>query len=172
MCVFRSHPAVNGRFWSSPKSSAMKSRRFPRLSRDSRFEVRKRLIFHQLPGYISWMGLGTRQARILARKDSDFRNSCFLKIMDSVFRSNLFSKFGTFWRFRGTSHKPYQSIIIIIIIIIIIMVVVIVVSIITTILPIIIIIIYAIIKNVHFALIPCNQFSSALFFVTVHYVPC
>ncbi len=41
MCVFRLPSSDNGRFRSSPKSSTIKSRRFPRLSRDLRFEVQK-----------------------------------------------------------------------------------------------------------------------------------
>ncbi len=37
LCIFQSHSSEQGRFLSSPKPSVIKSR-FPRLSRDSRFE--------------------------------------------------------------------------------------------------------------------------------------
>ncbi len=45
---------------------------------------------YQLPGEIPRMGLGMRQARILAQKFSDFQNSCFLKIMNSVLEAFCF----------------------------------------------------------------------------------
>ncbi len=57
-----------GRASSSPKPSVIKSRSSPRLSRDSRFEVPKRIPFYQLPGDTPRMGLGTRQARIFGAK--------------------------------------------------------------------------------------------------------
>ncbi len=41
----------------------------------SRFGVWERLPFYKLPEYIPKTGLGTRQARILARKSSDIENS-------------------------------------------------------------------------------------------------
>ncbi len=82
--VFRKQQVLEP-LWSSPEPLWSSPKPVPANADDRlRFEVRKRLSLYQLPGDIPRMGLGTRQTRILARKFSDFQNSSFLKIMDSV----------------------------------------------------------------------------------------